>query len=83
MKYYCVHDGGNSVEPVRTTENTRAFMNDFVLLHHDDFAVVAVVAACDFANPKWYSVIFGNATNESYCSSYPAADDGPNSAQIE
>jgi hypothetical protein len=55
-------------------------MNDFAFV---DFAVVPVVAACDFANPKWYSVIFGNDTNESYCSSYPAVDYGQNIAQIE
>jgi hypothetical protein len=42
-----------------------------------------IAATVDFANPEWYSVIFGISTNKSYKSSYPAADDGQNSAQIE
>jgi hypothetical protein len=73
--YTCTCDGENSEEQQRTRSTLHH--------HHDDFAVVDVVAACDFAKSKWYSVIFGIATNDSYCSSYPAADDGQNSAQTE
>jgi hypothetical protein len=43
--------------------------------------LLLLLSTCDFAKSKWYSVIFGITTNKSYCSSYPVADDGQNSAQ--
>jgi hypothetical protein len=66
----------------RTVENTFS-TSPTITITMMILLLLLLVSTCDFANPKWYSVIFGNATNKSYCSSYPAADDGPNRAQIE